>query len=42
VLAALGRGQRDELIQQELKNLHGQALRVGMKLVIPALERAME
>ena len=42
VLVALGRGQRDELIQQELKALHEQALRVGMKLVISSLERVME
>ncbi|MEH6345969.1 MAG: adenylate/guanylate cyclase domain-containing protein [Bermanella sp.] len=41
VLAAYGRGQRDEKIQQEIKALHGQAVRVGMNLVIPALEQMM-
>jgi len=42
VLAAFGRGQRDDMIQQQLKSLHVEAVRIGMKLAMPAIEQAMK
>ena len=40
-LAAFGRGNRDEATMQELKRLRDEAVRVGLKGAIPALEEAL-
>jgi len=40
-LAAHGRGKRDEATMTELKRLHDEASRVGLKLILPSLEAAL-
>ena len=40
VLAAFGRGSRDEATMHALQNLLDEAKRVGLKIVIPELEKA--
>ncbi len=41
VLAAYGRGKRDDATMQELKRLRDEAERVGFKKALPALEAAL-
>ena len=41
-LANYGRGQRDDLNMRELQRLRDEAERVGFKIALPALERALE
>ena len=41
ILAAFGRGQRDDVTMQELKRLRDEAERVGFKTALPALEEAL-
>jgi tetratricopeptide (TPR) repeat protein len=42
VLAAYGRGKRDDATVQELKRLRDEAVRVGFIKALPALEKALE
>ena len=39
-LAAFGRGLRDDATMQEIKSLRDEAERVGLKLALPALDKA--
>jgi tetratricopeptide (TPR) repeat protein len=41
-LAAFGRGNRKDAAMQELRHLHTEAERIGLKIALPALDEALE